>query len=212
MGAHGRPAVGPRSGHRGRCVREGDPLGNVAGGLHRQPDGHQPGAGAQQGGAGLQLLRPADLGRDPHRQGLRDRRFRGLLRLRHRVLRTGQQHPAVRGLQGEDGARAGAVVLDVHHRDGHRHPCARHGQDHEVGRPARDARVHRSPAVGYPRTGRAGLRRARDRARLHRGGYQGSGIAAGAGPLRPPWGSTPTPRRPPPGGSRRHRCRPTGRR
>ena len=184
MGARSRAPVGDRSGHHDRRADEGDPLGNVAGGVHRQPGGHQPGAGAEQGGAGLQLHRPADPGRDRDRQGLRDRGLRGVLRVRRGVLRAGQRHQPLRRLPGEDGARAGAVVLDLHHRDGRRHPRPRHGQGDPVGRSGRSARVHRPPPLGYPGPVGARVQGARHQPRLHRGEREGGRLAAGAGPLR----------------------------
>ena len=51
-------------------------------------------------------------------------------------------------------AHAHAVVLVEHHRGRPRHPCAQQGQDQEMGRPHRQARVHRAAAVRHPRPDR----------------------------------------------------------
>ena len=212
MGAHGGPACGRRTEHPGRCAGEGDPLGNVAGGLHRQPDGHQPGAGAQQGGAGLQLLgsarrralsSPSRATRSESSRGTTDPTSRST------------SWPTTSGGSKASGRRWSASRCSRSGRSPSRWASASTRATWARSRsgeictgcacspvPVPGIPAHRSsapsPCSGSSTTTSKWASRKRDR--------------CWSRAASPPWGSTPTPRRPPPGGSRRLPCRPTGRR
>ena len=171
----GRGLVG-HDGLRGLGA-EGHPLGHAAG-RHLRPQGDgRAGQPSEQGDAAIPHLGAADRRRHRHRQGLRHQGARRLLRLRRRLPRACDRHRPLQGLQGARSAHADAVVLVEHHRGRPRDPRAQQGQDQEMGRPHRQARVHRAAAVRHPRPDRARLDGARREVHL-RAGRSGDGRLA----------------------------------
>ena len=117
---------------------------------HRRPQGHGHAVDpAQQGDAAIPHFRAAHRRRHRHRQGIRHQGARCLLRVRRCLPRACDRLGPLQGLQGTRSAHADPVVLVEHDRSRPRDPCAQQGQDQEMGRPRRQARVHRASAVRH---------------------------------------------------------------
>ena len=137
-----------------------------------------PGEPSQQGDAAIPHLGAADRRRHRHRQRLCHQGARRLLRVGHRLPRARQRLRPLQGLQGARAAHADPVVLVEHHRDRPRRPRAEQGQDQDMGRPQRQAHVHRAAAVRHARPDRARLGRARREVHLCAGRPGDGRIAA----------------------------------
>ncbi len=137
------------------------------------------GESAERGDGRLPGHRAADARRDRVGQGLRHRRVRRLLRLRHRLLRARQRHQPLQGLQGEHrSASRSSPSGRSRSRWASASTPAQREKIEAVGGPLGQARVHGAAALGHPRPDRARARGARHQARVRAGRPEHRGLAA----------------------------------
>ena len=144
-------------------------MGHRPGRLVGRQSAHRAGQYPEQGDAGVSHHRAALSGRRRHREGLRHRRARRLLRLGRGLKGIVGRHWPLQRLQVAYQGSAGPVVLVLHARRWPRDQGQRAREDQELGRSLGQERLHRPAAVRHPPASRASDGRGRRQAHLQAG-------------------------------------------